>query len=278
MPQDIIPTLQEIREKALQHFSHCHLNRAPDGDNEDAPLMNVDIQAYRDPEASIEEAWVAAISAAMARHMEETIELERNQKANRKALNEIEDFDERKTMRIVLTQQHAAEKIALKERQDAALQEFIQGYPKHPDFDAWVQEQERKISEENQGEVEGSPHVPPKHLDIRDFKYEILEHGVRFRRSSGTGSFTDFGKKISITDWQDPHTTLAALQLASEKWESFTIYGPPEYMNACAKLAAIHGFKIDNPEVQEMVRAIRISQGLSDPEKKTLDQPRGPKM
>lgn len=276
MPQDNMPALQEIRERALQHFCQCRLSRGmPPGDEAgEAPAMIVDVHAHLDPEASIEDAWVSALSAVMARHQEEIEELAARHKAERKSLKEILDLDERKAMTIVLTRQHAADKVALKERQDAAMQEFIQGYPKPPDFEAWVREQERKIAEENQGEIEGSTHVPPKHQDIRDFRHEPIEHGVRFNRVSGKGSFSDFGRKITIDDWNDPATTLAALQHASEKWESFTIFGPPKYMKMCAVLAAEHGFKINNPEVQEIIAQIQHAKGLSKPKA----GPTGPKM
>ena len=257
MQQNTTPSLQEIREKALQHFSLCHLNRKAQEGDEEAPAMIVDLNAHRDPDASVEEAWVSALSAAMARHESEAVSLRRKHSAEQKALHEIDDQEERKTERIVMAQRHAAEKIALKERQDAALQEFLQGYPKHPDFDEWVKEQERKIAEENRGEVEGESFVKPRHTDIRGFRHEVCEHGVRFRRPSGKGSFTDSGRRIAIDEWQDPATTLAALQLAQEKWGSFTIYGPAKYKQLCAKLAIEHGFQIKNPEMQEWFKGAR---------------------
>lgn len=269
MPQNTTPSLQEIREKALQHFSMCHLdrNKPQEGDEEATPML-VDLNAHRDPDATVEEAWVSALSAAMARHEAETVSMARKHKAEQKTLQEIDDPEERKTERIVQAQRHAAEKIALKERQDAALQEFLQGYPKHPDFDAWVQAQERKIAEENQGELEGKNFVQPKHTDIRGFRHEVFEKGVRFRRASGKGSFTDTGRRIAIEEWQDPGITLAAMQLAQEKWGSFTVFGPPKYKQMCAKLAAEHGFKINNPDLQDM----------ANPQQRQKPAPSGPKM
>lgn len=257
MQQNSTPTLQEIRDKALQHFSMCRLDRkAHDGD-EDAPALIVDLDAHRDPNATVEEAWVSALSAAMARHESEITAMKQRHRAEQKAIYEIDDVEERKTERIVQAQRHAAEKLALKERQDAAMQEFLQGYPKHPDFDAWVKEQERKVAKENQGELEGDSFVKPNHADIRGFRHEVCENGVRFRRPSGKGHFTDTGRKISVSEWQDPQTTLAAMQLAQEKWGSFTVFGPAKYKQLCAKLAIEHGFEINNPEMKELIQTIR---------------------
>ena len=35
------------------------------------------------------------------------------------------------------------------------------------------------------------------------------------------------------------------------------MYGPPEYLQMCARLAAEHGFKIKNPDLQDAIQAMR---------------------
>jgi len=67
----------------------------------------------------------------------------------------------------------------------------------------------------------------------------------------------DKGKTIDIHDWRDRDTTLAALQLSAQKWGSFQVTGNDEYKAMCAKLAAEHGFKITNPELQERIQQER---------------------
>jgi len=274
-PQNQAPPLQDILEKALQHFSHCRLDRAAmaeEGFKDNAPMIAEPL-AYLDPEASFEDAWVSAISAAMGRHQEETDAMENAHRKAYKDLKEIEDISERNKERSQLAKKHAGEKLELKSRHDLALNELTQGYPKHPDLEGWIQEQERKMAEENQGVVEGDIHVKPIPLDIRGFKPEPVEKGVRFSRTSGKGSFVDFGKKIAIDRWKDPVTTLAALQPASEKWPTLTVFGPPKYLKLCAELAAEHGFKITNPEVQEMAEAIKKIRGVQQ-----VGRSAGPKM
>ncbi|MEN1215555.1 DNA-primase RepB domain-containing protein, partial [Pseudomonas aeruginosa] len=67
----------------------------------------------------------------------------------------------------------------------------------------------------------------------------------------------DKGKSIDIHDWRNRDSTLAALQLSAQKWGSFTVTGNDEYKAMCAKLAAEHGFKITNPELQERIQQER---------------------
>ena len=63
--------------------------------------------------------------------------------------------------------------------------------------------------------------------------------------------FVDRGRNIVIGDWRDESVTLAALQLSAAKWGSFQVTGNDEYKALCVKLAAQHGFRIDNPEPQK---------------------------
>src|SRR3954468_21825631 len=52
-------------------------------------------------------------------------------------------------------------------------------------------------------------------------------------------------------------SVLAALQLSAQKWGAISVHGDRDFMRACVELAAEHGFKIANPELQEVIAAKR---------------------
>ncbi len=79
----------------------------------------------------------------------------------------------------------------------------------------------------------------------RDRNTGFLEYH-RISRDRGV-EFSDRGDRLPVTQWQDRDTTLAALQVAAEKWpQGFTIEGQDEFKQQCARLAVEHGFKIQN--------------------------------
>ena len=65
-----------------------------------------------------------------------------------------------------------------------------------------------------------------------------------------TAAFIDKGREIDIHDWRNRDCVLAALQLSAQKWGHFKVKGNTEYKALCVQLAAEHGFKISNPELQ----------------------------
>ena len=76
-------------------------------------------------------------------------------------------------------------------------------------------------------------------------------------RDHGVRSFTDHGKTIDIYDSRNRESVLAALQLSAQKWGTISVHGNREFMRTCVELAAEHGFKIANPELQEAIAAER---------------------
>lgn len=165
-------------------------------------------------------------------------------------------------MRSVLAQQQAVAKLELKERHAEAMKQLRASYPHFPDFEGWLRTQGRekeadrwRIKDDAPGRIEGKNVVEPRPIDIRDFHAVAFDHGVTFERQPGEPGFTDYGKRIEVEGWKNRETTLAALQLSAQKWGSFTITGPQEYKELCAKLAAENGLRIDNPEMKEMIRA-----------------------
>ena len=172
-------------------------------------------------------------------------------------------------MRSVIAAEQAAEKAALKEKQQKEREQHRQRFRPYPDLEQWqrmqkspeLAEQWRHRASEPQ-RIEGDRDEPPTPRDIRAYQPEIHGKQVHYTRKEDAGagrgvSFVDKGKSIDIHDWRDRDTTLAALQLSAQKWGSFTVNGNDEYKAMCAKLAAEHGFKITNPELQESIQQER---------------------
>jgi len=162
-------------------------------------------------------------------------------------------------LRSVLAAQQAAEKIAIRERHKKEREALRKKHPSFPDFELWQREQKHpELAEqwrhryEQASGIEGQPQqAAPK--DIRAFAYEIHGGTVYYRpKEGGDVSFVDTGKRINVYDDQNKDTLLAAMQLAGQKWpQGFAVTGSDEYKAECAKLAAQHGFRINNPELQK---------------------------
>jgi hypothetical protein len=173
-------------------------------------------------------------------------------------------------MRSVIAAEQAAEKAALKEKHPQKEREqHRQRFRPYPDLEQWqrmqkspeLAEQWRHRASEPQ-RIEGDRSEPPTPRDIRAYQPEIVGQQVHYSRKEEAGrgggvSFVDKGKSIDIHDWRNRDSTLAALQLSAQKWGSFTVMGNDEYKAMCGKLAAEHGFKITNPELQESIQQER---------------------
>ena len=172
-------------------------------------------------------------------------------------------------MRSVIAAEQAAEKAALKEKHQKQREQHRQQFRPYPDLEQWqrmqkspeLAEQWRHRASEPQ-RIEGASGEPPTPRDIRAYQPEIVGQQVHYSRKEEAGagggvSFVDKGKSIDIHDWRNRDSTLAALQLSAQKWGSFTVTGNDEYKAMCAKLAAEHGFKITNPELQESIQQER---------------------
>jgi hypothetical protein len=99
------------------------------------------------------------------------------------------------------------------------------------------------------------------------FRMSVTKQGLRFYRegSPKEASFIDAGRIIRVYA-QDDDTLLAALQLAQEKWGGVKLNGTEEYKHRCAELAAQHGIRIANPELQGFIKAIRQPKPPLSPE------------
>ena len=109
--------------------------------------------------------------------------------------------------------------------------------------------------EKKRGAVEGDRFVAPVKYEFRQFVAEERGAVIRYVTHKDSGkqavAFTDHGDKVEINTWKDREAVLAAMQVASQKWGSLTISGTESYKSLAIELAAEHGFKITNPELQE---------------------------
>ena len=116
-------------------------------------------------------------------------------------------------------------------------------------------------------EGDGDNEVLPR--DLRAFAGEIVGSAVEYRRQGAAGgvseevSFTDHGRRIDVQEAHDVAATLAALQLGAAKWGKVSVYGSDEYKATCVRLAAEHGIRIANPELQEQVEAAKEARRIA---------------
>jgi hypothetical protein len=89
----------------------------------------------------------------------------------------------------------------------------------------------------------------PTAASIEPFASEERDNAVFYSRGKDL-AFSDRGARIDVHQALDKQAVLAALQLASQKWDSFNINGTEQYKQMCVELAAEHGFKITNPELE----------------------------
>lgn len=213
--------------------------------------------------------------AARQKHERQNV-LAGNWKGQGEALN---------ALRSVLAAQQAAEKIVIRERHKKERETLRKKHPSFPDFELWQREQKHpELAEqwrhrhEQASGIEGQPQqATPK--DIRAFMYEIHGGVVYYRpKEGGDVSFVDTGKRINVHDDQNKDSVLAAMQLAEQKWpQGFTVTGSDEYKAECAKLAAQHGFRINNTELQDdqILEQERPKVTQSNPKRKSKDMDLG---
>ena len=109
------------------------------------------------------------------------------------------------------------------------------------------------------GTVKGS--AQQERGDIRDYQGRKVGHWVHYttedHRRKGQVAFVDRGSRITLHDWPNAATTLAALQLAAEKWGRVVVRGNGRFKVECVRLAVMHGIQIANPELQDAIRTFR---------------------
>ncbi|MEP6652922.1 MAG: TraI/MobA(P) family conjugative relaxase [Myxococcales bacterium] len=166
--------------------------------------------------------------------------------------------------RSVLAAQQAQEKAALRDRQTLERTE-LRRVQRFPSFKTWLTERSPELSQEwrhrerQTATIEGPAVEPPTPCDIRAFQAVVDGGRVHYHLNAERGrpAFTDRGQVIDIQDSSRRESVLAALQLSAQKWGAFTVHGSESFRHLCAELAAEHGFKIANPELQQAIAAGR---------------------
>jgi hypothetical protein len=116
--------------------------------------------------------------------------------------------------------------------------------------------------EKKRGGIEGETYVTPVPHQFAGFVAEKRGEDVRYNHRKADGrvgavAFTDHGDRVEIGNWRDRETVLAAMQLGAEKWGALTVNGTDRYKGLAVELAAEHGFRLTNPELQDALAAAR---------------------
>nr|WP_228719534.1 LPD7 domain-containing protein [Klebsiella pneumoniae] len=105
--------------------------------------------------------------------------------------------------------------------------------------------------------IEGASGEPPTPRDIRAYQPEIVGQQVHYSRKEEAGAagcvFRGQGKKHRYSRLAQPGQHACRLAAIGAEVGQLHRNGNDEYKAMCAKLAAEHGFKITNPELQERI-------------------------
>ena len=181
---------------------------------------------------------------------------------------------ERNALSSVFAAQKAVARIEMMERQKLERQAQAKTFPPYPQFRQWLewQTQERQKEEELKLKKRAADlehralaqtasrtiAIQDRPADIRDFKPTPTGLFVEYRKGDVT-AFVDHGQKITLQQ-NNSDAVLAMLQLSQAKWPGgFTITGDGAFKTQCVQLAAQHGFKITNPELQDGIELERKS-------------------
>jgi hypothetical protein len=152
----------------------------------------------------------------------------------------------------------AGERAVLKARYrqfPASFEDWLRTRNGQADADAW-----RYIDspEQVQNKITGDEQPQRKPVDLRNFRADVNGWKIHYRPVDGQGSgFLDKGNAILVLSQEDG-TILAALQLGQQKWPNgMTIVGDDSFKSHCCRAAALHGFKINNPELRSQIEAER---------------------
>ncbi len=169
--------------------------------------------------------------------------------------------------RSLMASDHARRKAQLVEEHKRARDLLRRQFGRRPTFEQFLLAQgEQELAEAWRyressrvgGALVGDGDDRPHSRDIRDFtgQVELTQDGkscVHYSQHDSRGiSFTDQGKRIDVWQTNDETAVLAALQLGAQKWGSLTITGSMEFKLLCAEVAAKHGIRIVNPELQQV--------------------------
>jgi hypothetical protein len=171
------------------------------------------------------------------------------------ALRSLMKFEQTKA-KLELKERHERERAALRIKYAQFASTYEQWLIDRGEADKAQAWRYRENPEDEPCTIRGFGNGKAKKMDLRDFEGSVDGYQVKYTNADGLG-FVDRGRNIVIADWRDECVTLAALQLSAAKWGSFEVTGNPEYKAMCVRLAAQHGFKINNPELQSQIQVQR---------------------
>ncbi len=168
-------------------------------------------------------------------------------------------------LRSLAAARQAQEKAALRDRQKLERLAARRARERFPSYEEWLARFDRNTADKwrhrtrRPATVEGATFDPPTPRDIRAVTAVLDRDRVHYHLpgSRGAAAFTDRGKTIDIHAGRSREAVLAALQLSAQKWGEFWIRGDAQFKRICVGLAAEHGFKITNPELQQSIVAER---------------------
>jgi hypothetical protein len=168
-------------------------------------------------------------------------------------------------LRSVTAARQAQENSELRDQQtpERAALKREQGF--FPSYEQWLGARNRDAADEwrhrvrRSATIEGPTFKTPAPHDIRAARAVVDGWKVNYYMAGSrrAPSFTDRGKTIDIHDSRSRESVHAALQLSAQKWGAFSIRGDEPFKRTCVELAAEHGFKITNPELQQAIAAER---------------------
>lgn len=168
--------------------------------------------------------------------------------------------------RSLLAAEQAKQRAGLSDRQKRQRDELRQEFGRRMTYEEFLKSQGEEQLAENwryrrrtsqAASIHGDGDAQPSKRDIRDFSAQVQFSSkdriaaIHYHANNAPGrvSFTDVGRRIDVWQQQDEAAVLAALQLSAQKWGVVTITGPDEFKHLCANLAAQHGIRINNPEL-----------------------------
>ena len=168
-------------------------------------------------------------------------------------------------VRSTLAARQAAEKAELRDRHKLERAAIRRDRGPFPSCKEWLSRldhdhaQEWRYRERRPATIEGPKFEPPAPRDIRAFSAVVDGSRVHYHSTGSRGgpAFTDRGRTIDIYDTGRRESVLAALQLSAQKWGTITVRGNEQFRRTCVELAAEHGFKIANPDLQQAIAAER---------------------
>lgn len=171
------------------------------------------------------------------------------------ALRSLMKFDQAKA-KLDLKERHAKERAALKVKYPQFTESYERWLTDRGEAEKAQAWRYRQNPDDEPCLIVGVVTVPATKMDLRDFEGSVRCGQVKYTNADGLW-FVDRGERIVVHGWRDEGVTLAALQLSAEKWGSFRVSGNPAYKQMCVKLAAEHGFRISNPELQQGIQEQR---------------------